>query len=160
VLVITGSRLARDHIERRHGFDTIMSNEFPELEVLPSVEGLDDPQRLFELLPKVFAPHPDICAIYSSAAGNQGLVRFLEENGLGSKLTVIGHELTEVSRRALENGTFDAVISQDTGHLVRSSVRLLRARIDGVPHDPSQELIRIDIFIKENMPRIGEETAG
>jgi LacI family transcriptional regulator len=152
ILVITGSRLARDHLERRTGFDAVMSEEFPELEVVASIEGRDDPDLIQKLLPDVFKAYPDICGIYSSAAGNPGLIRFLEATGPYDDLVVVAHELTPASRAALASGLFDAIISQDTGHLVRSAVRLLKATADQAPFDQTQERIRIDIYVRENMP--------
>lgn len=158
VLVITGSRLARDHLERRTGFDGLMNAEYPDLEVVASIEGRDDPDLIRRMLPEVFAAYPDLVGIYSSAAGNPGLIRYLEETGPYPDLVVIAHELTPASRAALETGTFDAIISQDTGHLVRSATRLLRATADRVPFDETQERIRIDIYLKENMPQQGGES--
>jgi LacI family transcriptional regulator len=152
ILVITGSRLARDHLERRHGFDQVMQEAYPALEVLASIEGRDDPALVHRLLPDVFASYPNLCGIYSSAAGNAGLTRFLEETVAPKDLVVIAHELTPMSRAALRAGTFDALISQDSGHLVRSAIRLLKATADDVPYDPTQERIRIDIYLKENLP--------
>jgi LacI family transcriptional regulator len=35
---------------------------------------------------------------------------------------------------------------------VRSAIRLLKATADDVPYDPTQERIRIDIYLKENLP--------
>jgi LacI family transcriptional regulator len=150
ILVITGSRLARDHLERRQGFDLVMGEAFPGLDVVASIEGRDDPALIQSLLPGVFAAYPDLCGIYSSAAGNQGLIRYLEENAVPEDLVVIAHELTPASKVALLNGTFDALISQDTGHLVRSAVRLLKATADRAPFNATQERIRIDIYLKEN----------
>ncbi|MFT5116172.1 MAG: LacI family transcriptional regulator [Parasphingorhabdus sp.] len=155
IMVITGSLLARDHLERRLGFDSVMTSAFPKIEVLASLEGHDDPELLEKLLPDAFDVNPDINGIYSSAAGNSGLINFLTGRGLTSKITVVGHELTPLSRNALETGTFDAIISQDSGHLVRSAVRILRARSDDLPINPSQEVIRIDVFLKENIPPQG-----
>lgn len=154
ILFITGSRLARDHLERRVGFDQVMAAQFPHLDVLPSLEGRDDPQLLAELLPGVFAAHPEICGVYSSGGGNGGLIRFLAESGRrGSRdLTIIAHELTPLTRSALEDGVFDAIISQDAGHLARSALRLMRATADDAPFDATQEQIRIDIYLKENAP--------
>lgn len=152
ILVITGSRLARDHLERRKGFDALIGAEFPDLDVVASIEGRDDPELILKLLPDVFAAYPDIRGIYSSAAGNPGLIRFLEEHKPGEHLVVIAHELTPTSRGALASGVFDAIISQDSGHLVRSAVRLLKATADQVPFDSTQERIRIDIYLRENMP--------
>ncbi len=152
ILVITGSRLARDHLERRSGFDAVMGAEFPNLDVVASIEGRDDPDLIQELLPDVFEAYPDICGIYSSAAGNPGLIRFIEETGRQDDLVVVAHELTPCSRLALGTGVFDAIISQDTGHIVRSATRLLKATADQVPFDSTQERIRIDIYLRENMP--------
>ena len=154
VLVITGSRLARDHLERRKGFDATMSESFPELSVTASVEGRDDPELIRKMLPDVVNAYSDLCGIYSSAAGNPGLIDFLQASGLHKKLVVIAHELTASSRRALELGIFDAIISQDTGHLVRSTIRLLKATADQMGIDHTQERIRIDIYLRENMPSL------
>ncbi|USG61047.1 LacI family DNA-binding transcriptional regulator [Sneathiella marina] len=155
LLVITGSMLARDHLERRLGFDQVMSEKFTDIDVLPSLEGRDNPDLLERLLPAAFATTPDIAGIYSSAAGNAGLINFLRLNDLDQKVMVVGHELTPLSRDALVQGTFDAIISQDTGHLVRSTVRVLRAKSDSLPINISQERIRIDVYLKENMPPLG-----
>jgi LacI family transcriptional regulator len=155
ILVITGSMLARDHLERRLGFDQVMTQEFPDFEVLASVEGRDDPELIEKLIPVAFEAHPDINGIYSSAAGNAGLIRYLRKMNFDQEIVVVGHELTPLSREALEQGIFDAIISQDTGHLVRSAVRILRARSDNSPINTAQEQIRIDIYIKENMPPVG-----
>ena len=157
ILVLTGSMLARDHLERRLGFDEIMTRDFPQLEVLASLEGRDDPDLIERLLPGVFAGNPDVIGIYSSAAGNEGLLRFFDSNVLERPPAVIAHELTPLSRAALKTGMFDAVISQDSGHLVRSAVRVMRAKVDSIPINIAQERIRIDVYLKENMPpREGE----
>ncbi|WP_377189151.1 LacI family DNA-binding transcriptional regulator [Ruegeria meonggei] len=152
VLVLTGSRLARDHLERRQGFDLVVAEEFPHLEVVASVEGRDDPDLIYKMMPEIFETYPDLVGIYSSAAGNAGLVQFLSESKISKGLAIIAHELTPLSREALCRGTFDALISQDSGHIVRSAVRLLRATSDKVPFNRAQERIRIDIYLKENLP--------
>ncbi len=152
VLVLTGSRLARDHLERRQGFDLVIAEDFPHLDVVASVEGRDDPDLIYKMMPEIFETYPDIVGIYSSAAGNAGLIQFLSDSKVSTDLVIIAHELTPLSRDALSRGTFDALISQDSGHLVRSAVRLLRATSDKVPFNKAQERIRIDIYLKENLP--------
>jgi LacI family transcriptional regulator len=152
VLVLAGSMLARDHLERRLGFDKVLAEEFPNITALPSIEGHDDPELVERLLPVALQANPDISGIYSLGAGNVGLVRFLRQHKLDQKFVVIAHELTMTSREALRHGTFDAIISQDTGHLIRSAIRVLRAKSDRLEINPSQETIRIDVFLKENMP--------
>ncbi len=153
ILVLTGSMLARDHLERRLGFDEVMGRDFPNLEVLASLEGHDDADLIARLMPGVLEDNPGIIGIYSSAAGNEGLLRFFETQAPETLPVVVAHELTPLSRKALNDGMFDAVISQDSGHLIRSAVRIMRARSDNMPINSAQERIRIDVYLKENMPQ-------
>jgi LacI family transcriptional regulator len=60
--------------------------------------------------------------------------------------------LTPHARRALLDGITDAVINQDPGHEVRSACRLALARLSGDQVLPEQERIRIEIFLKDNLP--------
>lgn len=152
ILVLTNSRLTRDHLERRHGFDSVMAQQFEQFEVLPSVEARSDEELLDRLLPTAFEAWPDIRGIYTSYASNPGLVEFLRNSDL--EPVVIAHELTPISRGALQGGEFAALISQDLGHIVRSAIRLMRARVDAVPYNALQERIRIEIFLKENLPPV------
>ena len=52
----------------------------------------------------------------------------------------------------LQDGEIDALITQNVGHLVRSALRVLRAKCDGASIFAAQERIRIDIVIRENLP--------
>lgn len=151
IVVLTGSMLARDHLERRLGFDEVMARDFPHLTVLASLEGRDDPVLISKLLPQALNKTPGVVGIYSSAAGNAGLIQHFEGTASPSPV-IIAHELTPLSRQALGQGVFDAVISQDAGHLVRSAVRIMRANSDSVPINLAQERIRIDVYLKENLP--------
>jgi LacI family transcriptional regulator, galactose operon repressor len=151
ILVLAGSMLARDHAERRLGFDQIMAEKFLQITVLPSVEIWDDAETTLRLLPRIFEDNPDIGGIYSLGGGNSGLVRALKDKRMAGSCVVIVHELTATSKTALEQGVFDAVIAQDFGHVVRSSIRMLRAKSDGLDTIPSQERIRIDVILKENL---------
>jgi LacI family transcriptional regulator len=44
------------------------------------------------------------------------------------------------------------VINQDPGHELRSALRLAVARQTREPVQPDQERIRIDIYLKDNLP--------
>lgn len=151
VLVVAGSMLARDNVERRLGFDQVMASDFPGLHVLPSIEGRDEAGLVVELLNKALDKDPNITGIYSISAGNRGLIKVLKERDLARDTTVIAHDLTDYTRDALKTGTLDAVIAQNFGHVVRSALRMLRADCDGHEIIPSQEQIRIDILMRENL---------
>ncbi len=151
VAVLAGSMRLRDHGERLEGFLAAMAAMPEARAVLPVLEGQDDPGRAFALIADCLASVPDLAGIYSLGAGNRGLVEALAARGRGD-LCVIVHELTAETRAALRDGTIDAVLNQDAGHEVRSAIRVLRAKADGLPVDAAQERIRLDIFIKDNLP--------
>ncbi|ODN70465.1 LacI family DNA-binding transcriptional regulator [Methylobrevis pamukkalensis] len=152
VLVVTSSLLARDSLERRFGFDAVMAYEFPEVDVLPTLEARDEPGRMAAIVSAALVAHPDIVGIYSVGSGNKALLEALRRIGRPAGLVVIAHELTPHTRAALETGEIAAVITQDVGHLVRSAVRLLRAKCDGLSIIQSQERIRIEVLLRENLP--------
>ncbi|MGV6846946.1 MAG: LacI family DNA-binding transcriptional regulator [Marinibacterium sp.] len=151
ILVATHSLQARDSIERRLGFDQVMASEFPALRVLPTLESHGNSARMSEIVRTALVAHPGIVGVYSMGSGNRALVRGIEAAGR-AEVTVIAHELTPVTRSALIDGQIDAVITQNVGHLVRSALRVLRAKVDGTAIFEAQERIRTDIVIKENLP--------
>lgn len=156
VAVLAGSMLVRDHRERLEGFRAVMSETGSGRLVLDVLEGQDDPKLAGALVAKCLKDNPDLAGIYSLGAGNAGLVKALAAADRGD-LCVIAHELTPPTRAGLESGLVDAVLNQDAGHEVRSAIRILRAKADGLPLVEAQERIRIDIFIRENLPPEGEE---
>ncbi|WP_284416235.1 LacI family DNA-binding transcriptional regulator [Bradyrhizobium sp. SSBR45R] len=152
VAVIAGSLALRDHAERQFGFHQILSSEYPQLRALPPLEGRDDSARTRELTAALLVRHPDLRGIYCCGAGNRGIADALEASGRAREVVWITHELTDHTRRFLVRGTCDAIINQDPGHEARSAARVLLAHCAGEPISPDQERIRIDIFLRDNLP--------
>jgi LacI family transcriptional regulator len=154
VLVVSGSLSSRDSIERRFGFDSILAEGFPSVEVLPTIESRDDNHRLISIVKQVMATHQDIIGIYALGGGNAAILDALRATGRIRNITVIMHELTPTTRTALAVDEVDVVIMQNVGHLVRSSIRVLRAYADKTAFVGSQEQSRIEIVMKENLVEV------
>ncbi|NMN72496.1 LacI family DNA-binding transcriptional regulator [Rhizobium sp. 57MFTsu3.2] len=152
VAVLAGSMLVRDHRERLEGFAAVMAAEFPSLSILPVIEGRDDPDMAHMLVADALSKKSDIIGVYSLGAGNRGLIKALKEKAVDRSLTVVAHELTAHTRAALLDGTIDAILNQNAGHEVRSAIRVLKAKADGLSVIEAQERIRLDIFLKDNLP--------
>ncbi len=150
--LIAGSVALRDHIERQLGFEQVMNSDFPGLRLLPVREGRDEDGRVEALCTDLLKEHPDLVAIYNIGAGTAGVIAALEAAGRGRDVILVAHDLTAFSRRHLIRGTIDAIVNQDAGHEARSATRLLMAEREGIPIYPGQERIRIDIFLRENVP--------
>jgi LacI family transcriptional regulator len=154
VAVVAGSMLVGDHRDRLEGFRERLRELNPALDILPVMEGQDDPDMVHELVADCLRRRTGLAGIYSLGAGNRGLIRALRQRpaSSGSKPVVIAHELTPHTRTALQSGLVDAVLNQDAGHEVRSAIRVLKAHADGIAVIDAQERIRIDIFLKDNLP--------
>ena len=61
---------------------------------------------------------------------------------------IIARERTNYNKERLSSGVLDAVIARNPGHLVRSAIRVLKARSEGREPLASQERIRIEIYIR------------
>jgi LacI family transcriptional regulator len=151
VLVISGSLASRDSIERRFGFDAIMAERFSTLNVLPTLESRNDSHRLISIVRQVLTTHKDVIGIYALGSGNAAILDVLRATDTLRNATVIMHELTPVTRAALEAEEVDVVIMQNVGHIIRSSIRVLRAHLDKTEIVESQETIRIEIVMRENL---------
>jgi LacI family transcriptional regulator, galactose operon repressor len=150
--VIVGSMSLRDHAERHFGFHQVLSGEYPGLVVLPAREGRDDADQNLALTAALIAEHPDLIGLYNAGAGNEGIALQLEASGRAQDVVWIAHELTADTRRFLLSGWVDAIINQDPGHEARSAARILLAYCLGEPIIPDQERIRIEIFLRDNLP--------
>ena len=96
--------------------------------------------------------HPNLIGLYNAGGGTRGIIAALEKASRDREVVFIAHELTDHARKALIKGTIDAIIDQDAGHEVRSAVRVLMAKADNAPLIAAQERIRIDIFLRDNLP--------
>ena len=152
VLAVTETMQSRDSQERRLGFDAIMAKYAPRLRVRPSMETYADTARTAQIVAAAFHNNPEIVGIYLMHHDISETMQAIEAQGIRQKYVVIGHELTQHTRARLVDGTMDAVITQDVGHLVRSSIRVLKARITRIGTVASQERIRIEIILRENLP--------
>jgi LacI family transcriptional regulator len=149
--VIAGSLSLRDHAERNLGFNQVMSAEYPQLTVLPTVQGKDAPALNESLARRLLSAHPQLRAIYCIGA-SKGISLALTAEGRAQDVVFVGHELTPAARADLLNGTLAAVINQDPGHEIRSALRQALARVTHEPVHADQERIRIDVYVKDNLP--------
>jgi LacI family transcriptional regulator len=150
--VIVGSMSLRDHTERHFGFHQVLSGEYPDLVVLPAREARDDSEQNRIITTALLDEHPDLIGLYNAGAGNEGIAQVLEASGRTRDIVWIAHELTTNTRRFLLSGVADAIINQDPGHEARSAARVLLAHCLGEPIIPDQERIRIEIFLRDNLP--------
>lgn len=152
VAVIAGSLALSDHTDRFIGISRVIASDFPDLELMLPVEGRDDDATNQRLATRLLTEVPDLVGIYNIGAGTSGIAAALTETGRAGEVIFVGHDLTQHTRRFLLTGVMDAVISQNPGREARSALRILQALTRKEPISAAQEVIGIDIVIRENLP--------
>lgn len=151
IAVVTDTMQSRDSLERRLGFDAIVNRLYPQLTVLPSLETYSDPERAFQIIKTTLAAHAHLVGLYIMGSEARLPLEALAATSDTAHLITIAHERTPATLAALRSDSLDAVITQDPGHLVRSAVRILRAKCENRQTVASQEKIRIEILMLENL---------
>lgn len=151
VVVLTESMQSRSSLERRLGFDEIINRDYPNLKILPTLETHGEPTRARQVFHNVLQAHGDVVGLYFMGADAHILIEVARSLDATTGRVTIVHERTRTTENALKTGAIDAVIHQDPGHLVRSAIRILRARCEGRTILASQERIRTEILIAENI---------
>ncbi|MEM8591093.1 MAG: LacI family DNA-binding transcriptional regulator [Pseudomonadota bacterium] len=151
VAVITESMQSTDSAARRNGFDAVLQDLFPQLEALPTLETYGDKDRASEILSACFRNHSDIVGLYAMGTEASRLIPETDVFSPRQNITIIAHERTKMTLNHLAQGKIDALIVQDPGHVIRSAIRKLRAQCDQRPLISSQDQIRIEILLKENL---------
>lgn len=150
--MIAGSLMIRDHIERRVGFEQVLTTEYPSLTLLPVVESADDPAAAAQIMERMLNEHPDLLGIYSISAGNRGILAVLDKRKPKTRPVLIVHELSPLIRRALLQGQVDVAINQDADLEVKRAVRALIALAEKAPDVGGNDHVEIGIFLRDNLP--------
>ncbi|QDY71529.1 LacI family DNA-binding transcriptional regulator [Qingshengfaniella alkalisoli] len=158
VAVLAGSMIARDHLERRLGFDQIMREDFPHVDVMPSVETLDDRNHVERLVSEALR-NEDLAGIYNIGAGNQGLIEAVANVTFEHRPVTIAHDLLQVTRQGVEAGLIDIVIDQAPEREITTAIELLRALSDGQAISEARAAIGIGVYVRDNLPQPGEISA-
>lgn len=151
ILAVAENLQSRDTLERRLGFDAVIGDSYANLRTLPTLETHGDPMRTHRVLENALNAHPDICGLYLLSGEAAVPISVARTLGALEGRIAIAHERTHVTEAALRSGELAAVIHQDPGHLVRSAVRIMRAKCEKRKTLASQERIRIEILVSENL---------
>lgn len=131
------------------GFRSILSEDFPELEIAGIVEISDDREHSY-LETLRFLDSGGIAGIYNIGSGNQGIARALRERHCERKTVFIGHDLTDATRLMLLDRTMDAVIDQNPRVEAREVIRLLASSVKVSRGE--EYLPRLQVVFRENIP--------
>lgn len=122
--------------EREMGFRRVLRTEFPHLKIDDRVVSDDVPETTFEHIMRYIESNGAPAAVYNVAGANRGIAMALERAGCAQDTTFVGHELTQRSKKLLEDGTMDYVISHDFSAELAAAVRWIGEKRRGIESRP------------------------
>lgn len=149
--IILGLRAYFGHEEREMGFRSVLRDQFPHIQIVAEYEVAEDNICARDTLLDLLKVHPDLNGIYCIGSGQAGIVEALTITGNAQRTLVVGHGLTDETRRYLIDGSIDAIINENAEEEARSAVDYLvaAARGQALPAVPS---ISIQAIFRENIP--------
>jgi diguanylate cyclase (GGDEF)-like protein len=99
---------------RRRGFQSMLRERFPEVEVIGTVESSYAEMPMAEAVRSFMKTHPRLAGIYcTEAMGVMGVVNALAGSDLVAKPVVICHDLLDGTIAGIQSGAISATITQD-----------------------------------------------
>jgi len=154
VAVFKGSQsfIYSDHQERELGFISALRDYSPNLEVIRNLETLDRYEEAYKKAIEIVEEYKDLVAIYSVGSGTRGIGRALRDLKKEKEIIWVGHELTSYSREFLLDGTMNAVINQEASKEAQDALKILTNYHRGNESSSLPEEIKVDIFLRDNLP--------
>ena len=110
--IISGSHHVLCHSERVAGFTDRAKTAFPNLIIADEATNNDNDEESFAVTLAMLKRHPEIDALYLTAAGVSGACRAVCELGLSGKLSIVSFDATSSTCQLLHDGVINATIAQ------------------------------------------------
>jgi LacI family transcriptional regulator len=150
--VVTGSSLVLCHSERENGFNHRVKTAYPNLNVVARAYNNDDDMESFIVTLRMLEQHPEIDALFLTAAGVTGACRAIAESGREGKIRVVSYDATEPICRLIHSGAISASISQQPFTQGSKPLSILLDYL-GMDIPPEKEFFytKLEIKIRENL---------
>lgn len=149
IAAICHSQAYQVHRDRIRGFSDYLIEHGRDLDFRFVIFGNDNRDDSFERLDKALINWPDLVGLYNAGGANTAIVKVL---GLRKRdVFFVGHELTEVTRAGLVDGTVDVVFDQLPEAQVRRAVDLMLARLHVIQDQVDNAPIRFTTITVENL---------
>ena len=141
-------------IERRIGFAQVIEERFPKLRVMRTPDLPADDVGASRALTRFFKKDvavDRVAGIYNVGSGGVGVTRALAATGLSGNVGVVAHDMTDVHRAMLGDGTLSYVLHQDIHYCILTAATVLRALCENVRGALNVVQPRVEILTAENI---------
>lgn len=110
--IITGSRNILCHTERIRGFTEMLRQSAPGIEIIQTVENMDEDFESFSVTKDLLSAHPEIDMLFMTGAGVFGACRAVELLHLPAPLKIVCYDCTQETKIMMNKGIIHVSICQ------------------------------------------------
>ncbi len=145
VAVLIGHLEFRHLLDRQSGFQQGIGLLCPDRRLIHTPPYGAETEDARRIVAKLLSETPDLKGIYVSGGGQPSVLDEISRHP--RKLTVIGHELTPVTRRAMASDIYSAILCHDMDEVAQKSYSMA---LSDAP--PATTRCCIRIYVADNMP--------
>ena len=151
VLVVTPSMCHLGLEIRRKGFEGMLRERFPAIDIVETLETLGEGPKMRAATAAALKRHPRVNGIFVTVSGGS-VASATADAGLAGKLTIVSHDLVDEAMPLVANGTIAAAIGQDPygqGH--DPVIHLFNHLVTGWQPPKTRMLTAMDVITPANV---------
>ncbi|MDV6252870.1 LacI family DNA-binding transcriptional regulator [Vibrio sp. EA2] len=149
--IISGSKRFQCQSRYMIGFHSYFDEYAPDTQVIESTMSLENYSLAIESVEELLVCNPDLSAIYCAGGGSEGVIEALKNHRSEKEIFTVCHELTDVTRNALNEGFVHTVLSTRKEQLVEQLFKVVYKSTVDDGSTLSSESIFIDSYCRENI---------
>ncbi len=152
VAILVGNHRYRCQETSESGFRSYFREHPSGLELLDAQSTFETATIAQEITERILDQNPQLAALYCDGGGISGVCAALRASGRSREIVLIAHDLTDVTRAALLDGTINFLLSQPIQTVARETIAAMIRAHDGGPDFPPQSIsLPFDIYTSENI---------
>jgi len=152
IAIITGFFAVEAHELRRKGLVDYLAANYPEIEIVATVENTDKADIAFTQANDFMSANPDLAGIYVTAGGPFGAAKAVEDAGKADSIKLISYDFVDETMEYVQKGIIYGTVGQDPfaqGH--DPAIRLFNYLVGGQVPECARLLTRSDLVTKDNI---------
>jgi len=162
VAITTGSFSAAGLELRRKGFQSLLHEKYPEVEIVDILENHESPEISYNIVMKWVKSYPNLSGIYvTEGATPPGVAKAIVDSKRVGKVKIIAHDLTDETMHYVKDGVITATIGDDPfaqGH--DPAVHIFNHLVNGWNPQVPRLLTHMDIVTPDNYHQFWEAGRG
>ncbi|RPJ23834.1 MAG: hypothetical protein EHM33_19755 [Chloroflexi bacterium] len=162
VVIIIGSFSQTSHQLRHKGFESILREKYPGVQIMETAENQDSVENSCALTLEFLKRYPRLAGIYVAEGGSPfGAARALIKAGVAGRVKLVTHDLVDETMQHLAQGAITATIGQDPfaqGH--DPVIHLFNHLVTGWRPLMPRLLTSMDVITSENYQQFWQAGRG